>query len=98
MTVRKNFLMYKTFGFCEDSGKHCKTCEHLKYIKHHDRNYYKCECYGITHSEASDWRVGSSACGLYNKPYNGGPVIGIVNPQQQEEKQVEGQMSIFDFM
>lgn len=95
MTARKNFLMYKLFGFCKETGKHCKDCEHL--LKHvANRTYYKCECYGDTSSEASDWRVGSPACGLFNKPYNGNPVIRMVTTAPDPEEQIEGQMTIFD--
>ena len=96
MATIKNFLMYKLFGFCP--GQHCKTCSHLIRYTPSDRSFYKCECYGITSSEATDWRVGSPACGLHNKPYNGRPVVRTVVPQRKEEAQIAGQMNIMDFM
>lgn len=88
--------MYKLHGFCP--GFHCGDCNHLIKQEGHSRNYYKCECYGLTDSEASDWRLSSPACGLFNKPYKGGPVIRMVTPQKDPEEQIDGQMNIFDFM
>ena len=84
--------MYKLFGFTV--GKHCKTCDHL--VKHTptDRSFYKCECYGETSSEATDWRVGSPACGLYNKPYKDKPVVTTVVPWRKPERQIDGQMRL----
>ena len=91
-TLRKNHLMYKQFGMT--AGKYCKDCEHLHKT---DRGYYKCECYGATSSEASDWRFGMPACGLFNKPYHLSAVIGLVQPQK-DDTQVDGQMDLMDFI
>ena len=95
MTVRKNNLMYKLYGI--NAEHHCKDCNHLITYRPTDKTFYKCECYGVTGSEASDWRTGCPACGLYNKPYTGNPVIKMVKPEK-EETIIEGQMSINDFI
>ena len=59
--VRKQHAMYHLFGTCE--GKRCKDCPHL--IRSvWDKTYYKCECYGESHSDATDWAKGWDACGL----------------------------------
>jgi hypothetical protein len=70
--------MHKLFGKSEHI---CKDCEHFKKINTSGlmarRFVQKCECYGITHSESSDWAQKWQACGLFNQPYNGKPVIEV---------------------
>lgn len=55
--------MYRHFGTTED--QRCKGCRHL-ICYDYNRRYYKCELYGISHSEATDWRLSYQACGMYN--------------------------------
>ena len=64
MNGRKIFAMHKRFGTC--GAFRCKDCDHLIGGKYHDRQLYKCELYGLTHSEATDWRLSYQACGMYN--------------------------------
>ena len=95
MTARKIELMHLQFGVCGDLGATSKTCEHL--IRHsQNRVYYKCEVYGDTRSEASDWKVSNRACGMYNKPYSGNPAIRLVKPLPKVEQPIDGQESIWD--
>ena len=44
----------------------CKDCTHLISGNWHDRRYHKCELYGLSHSEATDWRLSYPACGMFN--------------------------------
>jgi hypothetical protein len=44
----------------------CRGCVHLVRVGH--RGWMKCEIYGITGSEASDWRAKWPACGLFTAP------------------------------
>lgn len=87
-------LMHELFGKGYD-GDTCKTCFHLHDEGYRGRSYYKCECYGITASEASDWRLKYPSCGLYNKPYIGRTVMEFKKHEghKREEVQVKGQMS-----
>ena len=88
-------LMHKLFGIDE---KHiCKTCKNLITAKM-NRSYNKCICYGKSCSEATDWRQKWIACGLYNKDYDGVPVIEIKKhmPRPKKDTQIEGQTSLFD--
>lgn len=94
-TKRKHLLMYKLFGLTE--GKDCNTCEHLIKTRLTDRTYYKCECYGMSGSEATDWKKHIPACGLYNREYTGNPVVKMVKPEKQEEA-IPGQMTLKDFI
>ena len=64
MVERKIFAMHKRFGTC--GAFRCKDCNHLVGGKYHDRQLYKCELYGLTHSEATDWRLSYQACGMFD--------------------------------
>ena len=94
-------FMHYMFGSGHPSNK-CKTCEHL--ISHTEgRRWYKCECYGDTSSEATDWRLKHPSCALYNMPYKGVPAIEIKKHMKRGKQSVldnyecEGQMSMFDY-
>lgn len=92
--LRKIDLMHHLFGEVQD--KKCKDCDNLvSYTASH--KWYKCKCYSIGSSEASDWRLKYTACGLFNKPYDGNPVIKMVKwVKPKEDDQIEGQVSLFD--
>lgn len=66
MTERKIDAMHRRFGVC--ILHKCKDCDHLISGRYHDHIYHKCELYGLTHSEATDWRLSYQACGMYNMP------------------------------
>ena len=57
-------IMYRLFGKCE--GRLCRDCSHV--VKNEmGRTYNKCECYGLSSSEATDFPMRVTACGLFNK-------------------------------
>lgn len=64
---RKIDAMHKRFGTA--SGK-CKDCSNLIIHTFGDksRRVYKCELYGNSCSESTDWRISFQACGMMNKP------------------------------
>ena len=80
--------MYKQFGMITD-GRRCKDCDNLIKVG----AYYKCLIYGNTHSEASDWKISNTACGMIDKDYIGRPIIELRERESQDE-QIEGQMSL----
>lgn len=93
--LRKTELMHELFG--KEEGRRCQECAHLIKIYYHGKILKKCCVYGLTHSEASDWRQKYEACGLINKPYTGRKVIELVKRGFQcEETHIPGQYS-FDF-
>ena len=94
MTIRKIDLMHREFGF--SPGNKCKDCDHFLHGRYHTRMLSKCEVYGLTHSEASDWRMSYDACGMYNKVYNGNPVIRMVKGYPAPQGPLEGQESLFE--
>ena len=60
--MKKIDLMHAMFGKAE--GK-CSECRHFE-VHFRDVNYFKCRVYGISSSEATDWRKKYEACGLKN--------------------------------
>ena len=57
-------VMYRLFGKTE--GKICRDCCHMV-TNSRQRNFNKCECYGLSCSEATDFPMRQTACGLFNK-------------------------------
>ena len=64
MIARRIHAMHKRFGTC--GVFRCKDCDHLLRNRPTSRICYKCELYGDTSSEATDWRLSNQACGMYN--------------------------------
>ena len=91
MSKRKQALMYEFFGKADGI---CKDCEHYGSYKYHNRTYRKCDVYGLTNSEASDWAGKWQACGLYpDEPYDGTEIIRFVHGGKPKEPiEIEGQM------
>ncbi len=80
-------------------GNKCRDCCNLVGGEYHDKHYYKCEAYGLTHSEASDWRLRYDACGLFNKPFDTVghyPLIRVLRhaPKDHPAVQCDGQLSL----
>lgn len=72
---KKIALMHQQFGRC---GVHsCKECTNFVKGRYHDRTLRKCQVYGLTHSEASDWAGKWPACGMFNREYSGRPIIEL---------------------
>lgn len=101
MVDRKIFAMHKRFGAC--GAMRCKDCDHLIGGKWHDKQYYKCELYGVSRSDATDWRLSYQACGMYDIEVNlelWVPVLEQVKHAQRPRKneQLPGQMDIGDLL
>lgn len=97
--TKKIELMHELFG--KSDGNRCGECSNFVCGRYHDRILRKCEVYGLTHSEASDWAKRWEACGLFNKEYTGIPVIKI-NKQNNNNKNdtevIDGQIMMFERM
>ena len=91
--MRKIELMHHYFGRGEEQ---CRDCSHLQSGRYHDRMLRKCDVYGMTHSEASDWNLSFPACGQKNKPYNGGMIIRFVTSKVRADRatEIEGQLEM----
>lgn len=91
-------LMYEHFGYGEG---YCRDCVHFKSGRYHDKTLQKCEVYGMTHSEATDWRQKYMACGLFNKPYKGDRAIIDLKKRtrkQADNAPIAGQLTLFGMM
>ena len=87
--MEKIDLMYSMFG--KGDGK-CKYCSHFR--EHcYSRKYFKCDVYGETASEATDWRANYSACGLFNKFTSYKNVYELAKEEKRDIP--EEQMSLF---
>ena len=49
-----------------DNVESCKSCAHCLKMEYHNKNYYKCELMGVSHSEASDIRL-KMVCDKWSK-------------------------------
>ena len=93
--LRKIDKMHSLFGV--KIGEKCKDCMHLKGGVN---QYRKCEIYGDSASEATDWALKYTACGLWNEDYNGSiPIVRLNKGRVKKlEEQISGQMSLFEDM
>jgi len=87
--------MHRLYG--KTDGKQCKDCDHL-ICQIANKRWYKCSVYGETNSEASDWRLYYTACGLYNKETSHRDVIRLVISDRKTENEtfpLDGQINLF---
>lgn len=88
--------MQKIFGLSPTEDDTCIKCNNFI---HNKGGYSKCKHYGYTHSEASDWKQKQRGCGLFNQDYTGRKVIELVKPDRRiEQPEIEGQMTLFDYL
>ena len=96
---RKIFAMYKRFGTC--GAMRCKDCSHLIKVRPTDRHFYKCELYGNTGGESTDWRLSYGACGMFDMEVDmqrWEPVIEQLKHAPKVDVPLHGQMDIGSFL
>lgn len=93
--MRKISEMYEHFKGT-DYRRTCNECKNCIQQSQGKRVVYKCRSYGITSSSATDWKPSYIACKGYNKPVPKQPIFFQDEPKREE--QIEGQMSILDFI
>ena len=97
MSKRKIDLMYEMFG--ENDTYYCSECIHFRRIYYRNKTYRKCEVYGLTHSEATDWKASNLACGLApDKTYMGKDIVEMITRNRETNEPIIGQMSIADYL
>jgi hypothetical protein len=98
--ARKIEAMYQMFGrYSGREPKQCKDCNNFL-RRRYNKIYRKCTVYGCTSSEATDWNASYEACEMFNKPYEGNPVIEILKhkSKSKDDETLKGQMSIDDWI
>ena len=90
MTERKLAAMHRLYGSIPAMA--CKNCRHLA-ERSGKRTHYKCGLYGVTGSEATDWGLSWTACGMYNVPV-GQWVPVIRRLPHGEDPPIEGQTTL----
>lgn len=93
-TPKKIDAMHELFGAC--SGRKCKECPNFIKFRYHDVMLRKCNAYGLTHSEASDWAGKWEACGLFGKEYVGRPIMQTLARSKSAAPEIDGQLDIFN--
>lgn len=88
--MKKIELMHSLYG---KTNKPCVQCPHFVGFRFGNKNVYKCRIYGITNSEASDWRMSWCGCGLFGKETEARNIIRMVKPNKKNE-QISGQIMI----
>lgn len=84
-----NDVMRRHFG---ETDAKCKDCRHLISGEWRGKTYHKCELYGMSHSEATDWRLSEKACGLYNMHVKRSTWMPVIDRETlRYVEQIEGQ-------
>lgn len=62
--------------------------------------WYKCACYGLSASEATDWAQRWTACGLYGYQAPDVPLLDRIKhaPRRKPDAQIEGQIGMDDII
>lgn len=85
--MKKIDAMHERFGIVPD--KRCEDCSNLIQGRYHTKYLRKCTVYGVTHSEASDWRKKYVACGLFNQEWKGQEMMKVFQWENQKKNQIE---------
>ena len=97
--IRKLDAMHREYGL--HSGFRCKDCCNYVSGRYHDRILRKCAAYGLTHSEASDWRANGVACGLFGRDFNEMGELPMIERlkrvrRREPDAELDGQIGIFE--
>ncbi len=96
MALRKIKAMHKEYGLLE--SRQCKDCCNLKSYTQ-NRTWYKCEAYGVSSSEATDWAKSNIACGLFDVSFTEMKRMPLIEKLKRttkkvEDKPIDGQISL----
>ena len=85
--------MHKNYGRI---SRLCRDCMHCACYVYECANHYKCEAYGVTHSDETDWDITYSACGLFNREHQGKPLAG--DDELTPDGVIKGQVTMEDLL
>ena len=94
--MKKIDAMHARFGVIPD--KKCEDCSNLISGRYRTRYLSKCTVYGVTNSEATDWKKRNMACGLFHKEWQGSEMMRVFQSERMSGKQqidpIDGQMEM----
>lgn len=91
--LRKIDRMHALFGI--EVGHTCGECCNFVSGQYRSKILRKCMVYGLSHSEASDWRKFWTACKMFDHEYSGRPVIEIATKVKEPDSPLDGQIGLF---
>lgn len=97
--ARKIDEMHRLFGrYAGLEAKQCKDCSNF-YRRRVGKLYRKCDIYGDSASESTDWNASFEACGMFNQEYSGTPIIDVLKSKKgKPDAPIKGQMSLSDLI
>ena len=92
---RKIEAMGARYGW-DPENRSCADCRHCVLTVPGARRYWKCELYGVTAGESTDWVKRWPACGMINRESGEIPVIEQLKhaPRPRPQQISDGQISI----
>lgn len=76
-------------------GHTCGECCNFVSGQYRTKILRKCMVYGLTHSEASDWRKCWTACKMFDHEYSGRPVIDLMRTKKDPDEPMKGQIDFW---
>ena len=86
--LRKIDAMHKEYGRLEN--KKCADCCNLSSYRQ-SKVWYKCEAYGVSNSEATDWAKKNVACGLFGVSFTEMKRTPLIQKLKRSKKQVDNE-------
>lgn len=93
--LKKIEAMYKYYG--KRVNEKCNGCCHLAQYPSGAKLVNKCEAYGVSRGNATDWNSSYNACGIYNDRYHDGlnePLFYRLKIIKDKNEIIEGQLSL----
>ena len=92
---KKDEAMREVYGI--EAGV-CGDCPHFVNFFAGNKKLFKCKGYGVTSSEATDWKKSAIACGLFTSSIDG--LVPLIEQMKHKKKfdankPVEGQIDMF---
>ena len=96
MSDRKIKAMHNEYGRLD--GHMCSECCNLSSYTQ-SRTWFKCEVYGNSNGESTDWAKRYIACGMFNIPLDKSKRIPLIEklkhePRKNEDEPIEGQINL----
>ena len=87
ISKRKLQAMHEAYGVKE--GHKCRECSNFCELEYYKRRFFKCAAYGVSRSEATDWRANFKACGFFNNSMDGWTPLFDKIRRQNSDGQIE---------